>query len=220
MKRAVFFDLDGTLIKGQSQKIMLLHLWQKQRISFFTLLIILIWFLLYSLNLALSVPWIMVKVYRRLRGMKEEEFNDLLEKVVADEVEKKLFPEALKKIRIYQKEGYKVGIISTSLSSLVKILAEKLDLDFALGTKLETKNGVFTGRIEGRVLYGKEKARVAKSLASKEGWDLSQSYAFTDSFSDIPLLKLVGYPVVVNPDRKLRKKASLLNWPIRHWFLL
>ncbi len=217
MKAAVFFDLDGTLIQGQSQKIILLHLWRKGQLPGLTFVFIFFWFLLYKLGFAPNVSWVMERAYSLLKGVKTSELDELLQSIVSKKIRNQIFPEALKIIRKYQRENYKVGIISTSIDPLVQILVERLGLDFGRGTKLEEKKGVFTGRILGKVLYGQEKARVVRALAVKQKWDLKKSYTFADSFSDLPFLKTAGHPVVVSPDWRLRKKAEKLHWPIHYW---
>jgi len=98
-------------------------------------------------------------------------------------------------------------------------LVKKFDLSFGRGTKLEQKDGMFTGHIRGKVLYGQEKVVIIRKLALEQGLDLEKSYAFTDSHSDLPLLKIVGHPMIVNPDERLKRKAQLSHWKIYHWFI-
>ena len=75
-------------------------------------------------------------------------------------------------------------------------------------------DGVYTGRPTGLFIYGEGKARAIEQLAAREGIDLSQSYAYTDSASDLPMLRLVGHPVVVNPDRELLRIARQEGWEV------
>ena len=98
-----------------------------------------------------------------------------------------------------------------------QILVKKLNLSFGRGTRLLQKDGVFTGHIRGKVLYSQEKAVIVKNFALQNDWDLKESYAFTDSHSDLPLLKIVGHPVTINPDQRLKRKAQLSHWSIYNW---
>ncbi len=98
MKGAVFFDLDGTLIQGQSQKIMALRLWREGQISGLTFIPILFWFLLYKLGVAPNVSWVMSKAYTLLKGQEASKLNKLLRIIVTEEIESQIFPEALKKL--------------------------------------------------------------------------------------------------------------------------
>jgi len=88
---------------------------------------------------------------------------------------------------------------------------------YVIATKPAIREGVFTGRIQGNMMYGEKKARAIKKLARKKGWDLKECYAYSDHHSDLPLLKSVGHPVAVNPDRILARKAHAYNWPIYDW---
>lgn len=219
MQGAVFFDLDGTLMEGQSQKVMALRLWREGQISILTLIPIFFWFLLYKLGLAPNVSWVMKKSYSLLKGVEISKLDKLLQAIVSEEIESQIFAEAIDAIKKYQREGYAVGIISTSIDPLIQVLVKKLNLSFGAGTRLEKKKEVFTGRIEGKVLYGPEKATMAQKFVREQDWDLEKSYALTDSYSDLPLLKIVGHPIAINPDQKLERKAKSSHWRIYHWLI-
>ncbi len=84
------------------------------------------------------------------------------------------------------------------------MLAGVLAFDGAVGSQFsEVVDGVYTGRPTGLFVYGQEKARAIELLAEREGLDLENSYAYSDSASDLPMLRLVGHPVAVNPDSEL-----------------
>ena len=217
MEKVVCFDLDGTIIEGQSQEIMLKRLWQEHQISSKNFWPIIFWFLLYKIGLKNDVTFVMQKAYSLVQGMPVAKFNALVQKIVAQDVKKHFFPIALYTIKKYHNQEYQVGIISTAIDPLIQIFVQELKLDFGIGTQLEQKSGVFTGKIKGQILYHSQKAIVLQKLASEKGWDLFRSYAFSDSYSDLPLLQNVGHPVVINPDRRLRRQATLSHWPIYNW---
>jgi phosphoserine phosphatase len=89
-----------------------------------------------------------------------------------------------------------------------------LNLTGALGTVAEAVDGVYTGRIVGEILHGPAKGHAVRDLAELENLDLDRSWAYSDSYNDIPLLTAVGNPVAINPDAKLRKHARENNWPV------
>ena len=95
-------------------------------------------------------------------------------------------------------------------------LAGELGFAGGVGSTAEIEDGVYTGRLLRR-LYGREKADALGELAAAEGIDLGSSTAYSDSASDLPFLEAVGEPVVVNPDRALRRIASERGWPVRHF---
>ena len=78
----------------------------------------------------------------------------------------------------------------------------------------EIEDGAYTGRLVGEILHGPAKAVAVQALAEEHGLDLDGSWAYSDSYNDIPLLSLVGHPVAINPDSKLRRHARDHNWPI------
>ena len=75
-------------------------------------------------------------------------------------------------------------------------------------------NGVATGRLLPPVLASATKAKWIREFAEREGINLSESYAYTDSMSDLPMLSIVGHPAAVNPDMRLRQTALHHDWPI------
>ncbi len=81
-----------------------------------------------------------------------------------------------------------------------------------IASRAEVSDGAYTGRLERR-LYGKAKADALVELATEEGIELAESTAYSDSYSDVPLLEAVGHPVAVNPDRALRRLAAEADWP-------
>ena len=94
------------------------------------------------------------------------------------------------------------------------IIANRLGLTGALGSKAEIKEGLYTGKMNGPLLHGKEKAVAVKELAELKGFDLNQCLAFSDSNNDLPLLQCVGLPSAINPDALLGLRAMAEGWPI------
>jgi phosphoserine phosphatase len=95
------------------------------------------------------------------------------------------------------------------------MLARVLALDGAVGSQFsEVHDGVYTGHPTGLFIYGNEKALAIQRLAEREGLDLARSYAYSDSASDLPMLRLVGHPIAVNPDSTLVKAARDERWEV------
>ena len=94
---------------------------------------------------------------------------------------------------------------------MVEEISSRLGFDGAVASRAEVRDGAYTGRLDRR-LYGQAKADALVELATAEGIDLSGSTAYSDSYSDVPLLQAVGHPVVVNPDRALRRLAAEAEW--------
>jgi HAD superfamily hydrolase (TIGR01490 family) len=94
------------------------------------------------------------------------------------------------------------------------LIAHELGLTGAIGTKVERKNGILTGKLVGKPIHGAEKRKALKSLAKDRNLSLKRSYAYSDSQNDLPMLTAVGHPVAVNPDKILTRYAKAADWPI------
>ncbi|AWB81091.1 HAD-IB family hydrolase [Corynebacterium yudongzhengii] len=125
-----------------------------------------------------------------------------------------IYAEARELIRYHRAAGRDVIIISASASQLVSLIGEELGVHDIVATELEVVDGKFTGEIL-TYLKGGAKAEAMKKLAQERGYDMSASFAYSDSATDIPMLELVGNPVAVNPDRQMKKTALENGWEIR-----
>src|SRR6185312_3870388 len=95
-----------------------------------------------------------------------------------------------------------------------EMLADVLAMDGAVGTRWEVVDGEYTGRLAGPFAYGEGKATAVREFAAEQGIDLSVSYAYSDSASDLPMLEAVGHPVAVNPDAPLAEVAKREGWEV------
>jgi putative phosphoserine phosphatase/1-acylglycerol-3-phosphate O-acyltransferase len=112
--------------------------------------------------------------------------------------------------------GRKLVIATTTPVDLVEPLAEALGFDDVIATKYGETEGRYDGTIDGLFVWGKDKARAVAEYADAHGIDLDASYAYSDSFYDVPLLSIVGHPTVVNPDPRMLAMATLRRWPVVH----
>jgi HAD superfamily hydrolase (TIGR01490 family) len=127
----------------------------------------------------------------------------------------RVYPQMLTVAHEHQDAGRKVYIVTAASQELAQMLAQVLALDGAIGSTFsEVQNGVYTGQPTGLFIYRSHKARAIEELAAREGIDLAQSYAYSDSESDLPMLRVVGHPVAVNPDRELARAAREQGWQI------
>jgi HAD superfamily hydrolase (TIGR01490 family) len=125
-----------------------------------------------------------------------------------------LWPETVALTKEHLRKGHQVWLVTATPQLVAQVIANRLGLTGALGTKVEALDGVFTGVLDGHVLHGDEKAVVARELAREIGTDLGDCWAYSDSSNDIPLLSMVGNRVVVNPDAKLLAHAKREGWDI------
>jgi HAD superfamily hydrolase (TIGR01490 family) len=129
----------------------------------------------------------------------------------------RIYPGILTLAYAHQDAGRRVYIVTAAAHELAEVLAHVLAFDGAIGSRFSlARDGVFTGE-PGEFIYAREKAAAIERLAERQGIELSASYAYTDSASDLPMLELVGHPVAVNPDAELRRIARERRWEVLHF---
>ncbi len=152
--------------------------------------------------------------FRRYKGQSEDRLrffaHDLFEEVLKPAV----FPGAKTLIRKSRSLGLKQVVVTGALDFSVEPLMEYLGVDDFVANRLEFVNGVATGRLLPPVLASATKASWIRTYAERHRINLSESYAYSDSMSDLPMLSVVGHPAAVNPDMRLRQTALHHDWPI------
>jgi len=118
----------------------------------------------------------------------------------------------------HRRQGHLVTLISAATPYVVGPLASHLGIEEYLCTRLEIVDGHFTGQIIEPGCYGPGKVHWAHEYAQRHDAGLAQAYFYTDSCSDRPLLELVGHPVVINPDPRLRTLAAQRSWPVESFY--
>jgi HAD superfamily hydrolase (TIGR01490 family) len=132
---------------------------------------------------------------------------------VMAEILPRVFPQMLAEVYAHQDAGRATFIVSAAGNGVVESLAQVLGMDGGIGTRYEVDaEGSFTGRLDGPFVYGKGKVEAMQAFAVEHDIDLAASYAYSDSISDLPMLRAVGNPVAVNPDPPLAEIAREENW--------
>jgi phosphoserine phosphatase len=126
----------------------------------------------------------------------------------------RIYPQMMRVVRDHQDAGLRCYIVTAASQEMVVKLADVLAMDGAIGTPSEIVDGVYTGRLAGPFVYGEGKAKALRAFADEKGIDLKQSWAYSDSASDLPMLQAVGHPVAVNPDAELEELARREGWEI------
>ena len=149
-----------------------------------------------------------------VKGVKEEVFIEVGEDVYYKHLADEIYPESRALVNAHLAKGHTVAIISAATPYQVNPIARDLDIPHVMCTRMEIEKGKFTGNIIEPACWGEGKAHAAMDLAKKHQLDLSKSYFYTDSASDMPLLEMVGNPRPVNPDTKLSALSFKNNWPV------
>jgi HAD superfamily hydrolase (TIGR01490 family) len=140
-----------------------------------------------------------------VREIVQETLNNIVEPLV--------FDEAVTLIEEHRVAGRDIVIVSASGTEVVEPIGELLGADRVIATRMEIVDGKYTGNID-YYAYAQEKARAIEHLAETAGYDLAESYAYSDSVTDVHMLEVVGHPFAVNPDKELRRIATTNDWPI------
>ncbi|MCB0915637.1 MAG: HAD-IB family hydrolase [Actinobacteria bacterium] len=147
-------------------------------------------------------------------GWPVEQVRQIVADTLDQVVDPIVYTEALDLIAEHRAAGRDVIVISSSGTEVVEPICDRLGVDRAVGTQMAVdEDGKYTGEIL-FYAYGENKALAMRDLSEEYGYDLAESYAYTDSQTDLPMLEAVGHPFAVNPDDELRAIAVEREWPI------
>lgn len=148
------------------------------------------------------------------KGWDREEILQLVSETINEVVEPLIYREALELIDFHLSRGDEVWIVSMAPQEIVQPFVDMLGITGAISSIAKVdEHGKFTGEME-FLAHGEYKAIAMRNLAQEHGYDLADCYAYSDSETDIPMLRAVGHPFAVNPDRQLTKDARSSLWPI------
>jgi HAD superfamily hydrolase (TIGR01490 family) len=216
MKKAAFYDLDGTLLScnlvtmhayyARNDRSLLKSVYQLSKV-------ILSVPLLFGLDLY-SRSLFNVFSFRAYRGMHRDRLVGLADDLFEVTIKPSIFPQARALLECTRALGYRNVLVTGTLDFTIRPIAMHFDFDEVICNRLEFRNHVATGRVLPPLLAENEKARSIREYAALNVIDLAQSCAFSDSSADVPMLSAVGHPVATNPTRRLRRIALQNNWPI------
>lgn len=209
-----FFDLDGTLVVGQTQQLLVSFLRRRGLVGWSFLLGVGAWFGAYKLGLVKVTDRARARGATLMAGHSVDEVDGLMDEFAAQVLRPRLHPGAMAALNEHQRTGETVLVLSAALAPLVRSLGRMIGVEACEGTRLETVDGRYTGRIEGRPLYGPEKARFAREYLEERAIDPARCAAYADHETDADLLRLVGRPVAVNPRPGLLSIATAEGWPV------
>ncbi|MFV0633377.1 HAD family hydrolase [Demequina sp.] len=146
-----------------------------------------------------------------IKGWEVAKVQHIVRETLHEHIDPVVYEEALALIKRHQENGRDVVIVSASARDVVEPIAQLLGADEVVASELEVKKGFYTGEIT-FYAYGEAKAEAIRALADEKGYDLSRSFAYSDSITDAPMLSAVGHGFVINPDRSLRIAAMHAGW--------
>ena len=218
-REAAFFDLDKTVIAKASMVAFGRPLYRHGLLSRSLLIRALYGQLIYQLLGADEAKLARMResVLALTRGWDRAHVSAIVRDTLADVVQPLIYGEALELIEAHRAAGRRVFLVSASPQEIVVPLAQHIGVPEVIATRARVDDaGRYTGETE-FYAYGPHKAEAMRAIAAEEGIDLAASYAYSDSATDLPMLEVVGHPVVVNPDRELLRVARERDWEIRHF---
>ena len=213
---AAFFDVDNTILRGSSSFLFGKSAFERKFFSrkdfwrFAWHQFVFIW--KGENNTKLSA--LKDRALSLVEGQRVSDLQELVDEVYEKHIKLKLWPETVRLAKDHIKQGREVWLVTAAPQELGDVIAHELGLTGAIGTKVERKNGILTGKLVGKPIHGDEKRKALKALAKDRNLSLKRSYAYSDSQNDLPMLTAVGHPVAVNPDKILTRYAKAADWPI------
>jgi putative phosphoserine phosphatase/1-acylglycerol-3-phosphate O-acyltransferase len=213
---AAFFDFDGTLIAGFSVASFLSRKFLSGRMSAGETLGQLLTIGDYGLGRT-DFAGLLTRAATSLQGTSDSALRDFGREVFEKDISANLYPESRALLEAHVRKGHTIVIVSSATQYQVEPAAAELGFSHVLCTRLEVKDGVVTGELDGPMCYGTGKLDAARRFARKKRISLAKSFFYTDGSEDIPLLEAVGFPRPLNPDKKLRRKARHEGWPVQRF---
>jgi HAD superfamily hydrolase (TIGR01490 family) len=216
-QRASFFDLDKTLIPGSSLFLLARGMYARDYYRVRDLL------RFGWRQLAFRMSGESVKGLESTRtstldfvaGRPVSELQEMGREIAEERILPRVYEGITHVIDHHRNAGDLTYLCTASPIELADLIADSLGMTGALGTRAEVENGRYTGRLSpDGVLHGEAKAAAVVALAERYDIDLAESYAYSDSINDLPLMELVGHAIAVNPDTDLKRAARTMGWPV------
>jgi len=212
-----FFDLDKTLLAVNSGSLWIRREFALGHITRLQALRASIWLARYHLGFV-SMQDALLRAISHLQGTGEQPVRERTIRFYEELVRSRFRPGALRALEEHRSAGDRLVLLTSSSGYLSELVARDLGLDAVLCNRFEVDAaGIYTGRPLGEVCFGEGKRSYARAYASRAGVPLSACAFYTDSYSDLPVMEVVGRPVAVHPDRRLRREALRRGWPVVDW---
>jgi HAD superfamily hydrolase (TIGR01490 family) len=209
----VFFDLDNTLLSTSSGLLWYRYLRKKGKASTFGIVKAVYAYIRYRRN-SLDIRSLAQREVMKVAGMREADMVAMCERWFDEMVKNYIYPRAVEVVNEHREQGHTLAILSAATPYTVNPVKRHLGIEHGICTRLVVREGRFTGELVEPYCYGDGKSYWAERFADEHGVSLEESYFYTDSFTDMPMLERVGMPMPVNPDRLLEAEARRRGWPI------
>ena len=208
-----FYDLDHTILEDNSAT-HLVNEARKRGIMNGRRYRHAVWLsILYKLRIGNSTKMI-IRMLSWLKGLREDDIGKLCVDVFSEHMVHKIRPEILETIREHRSNNGAVVLLSSASEPICKQIWNYLKMDDLICSKLESVDGILTGKTQGKLVYAKEKAYRLATYCNTHGFSQTDAFYYGDSFTDEYVMNAVGHPIAVDPDKKLARIALRNGWPI------
>ncbi len=215
-KITAFFDLDRTLLAVNSATLFAFYEKRHGHAGSWLFLKSLFHILLYHFNV-IDIEAAYTRLIEDYKGTPEQDLRRRIHHFVETELLDRIQPGAKRRLEYHRQEGHQLVLLTSNSQYQSEVFVRHLKLDHALANSFDIVDGCLTGTARRPLCFGEGKVAIARAWSSQHGLNLEQSYYYTDSYSDLPMLEAVGHPRVVNPDPKLRLEAKRRKWSIEEW---
>ncbi|EKT61063.1 HAD family hydrolase [Providencia sneebia] len=217
--KLAIFDLDDTLIQGDSSVLWTQYLWDNNIITDPSFVEadkeMMAQYNAGTLNMAAYLQFNL----QTLAGVPIQQVDSWLDDFVATRILPRIYPDAVKTIAQYRSQAIPVIIISATVSFIVKKIAQHLNADIAMGIDLKENQGCYTTEIEGIPTFKEGKVKRLMQWIQHQKITDAYLYFYTDSANDLPMCEFADEVFIVNGDQKLQQAAKAKYWQQYHWVL-
>jgi len=215
-KHIAFFDLDRTILDTNSGNMIIQRAYKHRLLGLQDILKGLYYAGLYRLHLR-DTQSIIDSLAAWIKGVSEKDFIRLTNEVFNEYLAHSIHKEVPAELEYHRSMGGKIVLLSSAVFPLASLFTEYLKMDDILCSRLECLDGIYTGRPEGKLCFREEKLNQLLAYCEKNQVNPLDSWYYADSIADLPALNAVGFPICINPDKKLRKIAKVKHWKILKW---
>lgn len=215
-KYIAFLDLDKTILSVNSGALLIRQSFNEGLLKRKHLYKAMFLSLLHKANLR-SAARIIPSIAYLIKGAPVNEFSTLTDSIASTYLFDSIRPGIKKELKYHQENGAELVILSSAMMEICKPIGSYLGFDNIICTKMQIKDGRFTGLPEDRFCFEDEKRIQLLEYCRIKGYSTDDAYYYGDSISDLQALEVVGNPVCISPEKPLRKIALARNWTINDW---
>jgi HAD superfamily hydrolase (TIGR01490 family) len=216
--RAALFDMDRTLVRKETASLYVRFQRELGEARRRDLARVTWWVFQYTLGV-IDAPEVAARALMTLEGIHECSMSARCDDWFRRWVEPHVCDRGRRAVERHRERGDLLAIVTGASPYAARPLARRLDIEHLVTSEIEVdpKTGCFTGKFVPPLCVGEGKVERTKRFAEEHGFRLEDATFYSDSVTDLPLLSLVGEPIVVNPDGRLRRVATKRGWRVETW---